>query len=63
MNKYGDLRTGRLCPNCLKDIADCCVDNGGWNRCKTRKAPLLICPDCFTDVNLCKCGRKKKDEK
>jgi hypothetical protein len=63
MSRYGDLRGYGLCPNCFKDINDCCEDNDGWGKCREKQSPKLICPDCFTDVNLCKCGRKKKDEK
>ena len=63
MSKYGDLRTGLLCPNCFKDVNDCCEDNGGWGRCRKKQSPKLICANCFEDVNICKCkDREKKVE-
>ena len=58
MSRYGDLRTG-LCPNCFKDVNDCCEDNGGWGKCKSKQIDM-VCHICFEDIRICKCKNKEK---
>lgn len=69
MGKYGHLPpAGILCPNCLKELADCVEDNDGWGKCKVKRSQNLshlCCPRCFTqydsnDKPRCNCKKENK---
>lgn len=54
--------SGVLCPNCLKELADCIEYNDGWKKCKSPKLQYA-CPTCFTSYDVgskpnCNCKKE-----